>query len=184
MGRRKDVREVMSSTISFAELARATAFGTVFVSEHEDDDDSDECEWYGNPGVQCMPPAGADAQYVDLEGERVVQGVRETRWLVAMEEGDTVLRALGADTRAFVKLKKDGTVEVNGLSVLLGDNTATAYVALASLVTAQFNFLKAALVTAAAAIIPADGGAAFATSLNTTLSPWPLTVASTRVKSL
>src|SRR4051794_29736836 len=110
MGSRGRIAGVVSSLISLAALVRATADATLFILEHDDDQSDDECEWYGTPAVQTRPPAGADALYVDLNGERVVIGVRETRWQVDLEEGETVLRALGSGSPGFIKLKPDGTI--------------------------------------------------------------------------
>lgn len=74
----------------------------------------------------------------------------------------------------------DAQVRFKAGEIRLG-NSATQYVALASLVTAQLNALKSAI--AAAPIVPLDGGAAFKTSLVAALASWPTAVAATIVKA-
>lgn len=65
--------------------------------------------------------------------------------------------------------------------VLLGDNTATDFVALASLVETQLTALKTAIT--AAPVIAGDGGASFKAALIAALSSWPSTTAATKVKA-
>lgn len=88
------------------------------------------------------------------------------------EDGARVLvRANGAiemETGGATAVKVDPSGTVN-----LGGAADAAFVALASLVTAELSALKAAI----------DGGAAFKANLMTALSAWPGNVAATRVKA-
>lgn len=177
MGMRSDVAEVISALISFGAIARSTAYGTAFIVAHEDDNDGDECEIYGSPGVQTRAPAGSEHIFVDLDGERVIFGMRETRWQIALQVGETVLRAL-ADGAAYLKMKPDGTAEFGKH----GAPAPTSPLSLDDLVQAQFEALKTAI--AGAPITPTDGGAAFKAGLLSALSAWPAPTASTVVRSL
>jgi hypothetical protein len=186
MGMRGTAREVVSSLISIAEVVTATASAVLTILEHEDDDGGDSCEWYGNPAVQCRPPAGADALFVDLDGERVVIGVRETRWMVALEEGETVLRALGGGTPGYIKLKPDGTisaqngggtVELSPAGVLsVGGSTDAA--ALASVLDAVLSAISSAV---PAPVSGPDAGEPGLLAIQLALAAY-LTSASTKLK--
>jgi hypothetical protein len=140
MGNRGNTREVVGELISFAELVRAGKNGlTETLREHDDDQAGDECEVYGSAALQtkCLP--GADRMFVDLAGERVVIGQRETRWQIAVESGETVLRALGAGSPAYIKLRPDGSVLVSGTNIALGSDSASMHAALAELVATAVN---------------------------------------------
>jgi hypothetical protein len=139
MGVRNKARSVVGELVSFGQLVKSLASGTLSILEHSSDSSSDECEWYGTPAVLCRPPSGADVLFVDLDGERVVLGVRESRWQVSLEQGECVLRALGAGAPAYIKLKPGGEVEVHGTSIKLGGEAATVGVALDSLVRASIT---------------------------------------------
>lgn len=71
-------------------------------------------------------------------------------------------------------------VDANG-TVNLGAASGAAFVALASLVTAQLNALKSAI--SGAAVVPNDGGAAFKSNLMAALASWPGDVAATKAKA-
>lgn len=140
MGHRGNTREVVGELISFAELVRAGKNGlTESIVEHADDQSADECEVYGSAGLQSKCPAGGDRMFVDLAGERVVIGQRETRWQIAVESGETVLRALGPGKPAYLKLRPDGTVLLSGVGIVLGNDNATTRMALAELVATAIN---------------------------------------------
>lgn len=65
--------------------------------------------------------------------------------------------------------------------IRLGDDSASAFVALASLVTAELNTLKSAI--SSAPVVAGDGGASFKAALVSALSSWPSSVAATKVKA-
>lgn len=71
-------------------------------------------------------------------------------------------------------------VDPNG-TVHLGAASGAAFVALASLVTAQLTALKSAI--SGAAVVPNDGGAAFKANLMSALASWPGNVAATKTKA-
>lgn len=140
MGNRGNTREVVGELISFGELVRAGKNGlTETLLEHDDDQSADECEVYGSAGVQTKSLPGADRMFVDLAGERVVIGQRETRWQIAIESGETVLRALGPGKPAYIKLRPDGSVLIEGTRIVLGADSATTRPALAELVATAVN---------------------------------------------
>lgn len=71
-------------------------------------------------------------------------------------------------------------VESSG-TVHLGASSATAFVALSTLVSAELTALKTAI--AAAVVVPNDGGASLKSTLLAALASWPGNVAATRVKA-
>jgi hypothetical protein len=73
-----------------------------------------------------------------------------------------------------------GAVHLKADMIAFG-GLVTQFVALAPLVTAQLNALKAAI--AGAAVVAGDGGAAFKANLIAALSAWPATVAATKVRA-
>lgn len=79
---------------------------------------------------------------------------------------------LGKDDGSKVVIKPDGTIELAGGAQL---------VALANLVIARLNELKAAI--AAAATVTGDGGAAFKAAILTALTTWPGAVAAQKVRA-
>lgn len=93
-------------------------------------------------------------------------------------------------TADYASNQIDGSaMTIAGQEIKLGNATASDFVALASLVEAQLeqiNVAVAAAVTAIAALPvgAADSGAAGFSALQGALSSWPLSVASSRVRSL
>lgn len=72
--------------------------------------------------------------------------------------------------------------EAGTLPIQLGSSSATDFVALASLVSAQLSALKTAIQNAS--VTPNDGGLALKTNILAALSAWPSSVASAVVKSV
>lgn len=130
--RRGDVLQALADVFYFGKIVASALGGSgsveLRVSTSDDDPAPDAQEWWGTtPGVLCRPPAGAEACGLDLGSERIVLGVKERRWQVAVEEGECVVRALGAGDAAYIKLKPDGTVEVHATAIQLsGDDAAAA----------------------------------------------------------
>lgn len=142
--RRKDVLEALADVVGFADVvaSRLGANNSVElqIKASADDTSEDWCEWWGDPGVSFKPEPGAEAMYIDLNGERVVLGVKSRQFQVAVEDGECVVRAFGPGTPAYVKLKPDGSVEVHGRAFLGGDAAvATFGVPLAELIATAVN---------------------------------------------
>lgn len=146
---RKDVLEALADVVGFATVtaSRLGASNSVELQIVASKDESDStkkndewCEWWGEPGISFKPEAGAEAMYIDLNGERVVIGVKSRKYQIAVEDGECVVRAFGPDSPAYVKLKPDGSIEVHGHAFLGGDaTTATFGVPLAELIATAVN---------------------------------------------
>jgi hypothetical protein len=96
--------------------------------------------------------------------------------------GDAVFEpGLHTDTDPIVPPTSLLATVVEGPLVQLGVG-ATQFVALAALVEAQLNTLKAAI--AAAPVTPLDGGAGFKAALVAALAAWPTTTAATKVQAI
>jgi hypothetical protein len=91
----------------------------------------------------------------------------------------------GLETAPYVAGWTLGTATTQAFPVSsllhLGAETGADFVALASLVEAQFNALKTAISTAV--IVPGDGGASLKATLLAALSAWPASTAATKVKA-
>lgn len=118
------------------------------------------------PGLYVRRKALAHASATDL-----VMGDDEGT-LLAIKPDGTVTVTTGAGVA--LQVDADGTVHLAGAGGEL--------VAMAALVTAQLNALKAAI--AAAVPVPMDGGLAFKTALLGSLSSWPASVAATKTRAV
>jgi hypothetical protein len=140
--RRRGVAQVVSDLVGFAQsvAARMGASKSVEVQLKATDDDSGEnwCELWGHAPLLYRPVAGAEQLYVELGDERVVFATKDRRWQIDVADGEVVVRAMGADSPAYVQLKPDGACVISATSINLGGD-ATAYAALASLVDARLS---------------------------------------------
>lgn len=118
------------------------------------------------PGLYVRRKALAHASATDL-----VMGDDEGTRLAIKPDG-TVTVTTGAGVA--LQIEADGTVHLAGAGGEL--------VAMAALVTAQLNALKAAI--AAAVPVPMDGGLALKTALLGSLSSWPASVAATKTRAV
>jgi hypothetical protein len=149
--RRADVMQAIADVIGIAKIVASSigASGSteLKVQASADDPAKDTSEWWGHPAIACKPPAGGEALYVDLNGERLVFGVKERRWQVSVADGECIVRALGAGTPAYIKLKPDGTCEIHATTIKLGGDTATAAVPLNTLLQTNLAAIAAAFNT-------------------------------------
>jgi phage gp45-like len=157
------------------------------VEGDEDEHSTDDNEVWGDAALLCKPTNGTECIYLQLGDEKVVLATKNRAFQISVSDGEVIVRALGAANAANVKLKKDGTAEINCTIVKVNattevnlGGTATQFAAMANLVTTQLNTLKTAI--SSGAITPSDGGAAFKASLVTALSAWPGVIAATKVK--
>jgi hypothetical protein len=104
------------------------------------------------------------AMVIGHDADSGLRLVLRTDGVFVVSQGDTVVFQINAD----------GTNN-------LGAASGAAFVALASLVTAQLNALKAAIVGWTP--VPNDGGAALKAALTTLFSTWPGNVAATKAKA-
>lgn len=98
--------------------------------------------------------------------------------------GQSKPRTTAGVSQKMVLRAKDGSVAIeldNATNMVkVGDQTATDFGALASLVATQLTTLKTAI--SAAPVVAGDGGASFKAVLLAALSSWPGSVAATKVK--
>ena len=98
--------------------------------------------------------------------------------LVGWEKGDSALPYAVPSWEAGASVTK---LILNGSTVIAGAETGAQFVALANLVTQNFNTLKAAI--SGAAVVPNDGGAALKANILAALAAWPSSVAASQVKA-
>ena len=134
---RKRIVETLNDLIGFAEAVASRVAGSksVEVQIKATDDDAEDkwCELWAHAPLLYKPIAGAEQLYVELGDERVVFATKDRRWQIATGDGEVVLRAVGADSPAYVKLKPDGSAEIHATNINLG-GSATDDVALNTLV--------------------------------------------------
>lgn len=87
-----------------------------------------------------------EALFYRLGDERVVIATKDRRWQISVEEGEVIVRSMGAGSPAYVHLKPDGSVIVSGATINLG-GAATQYVALANLVASELGNVWKAIET-------------------------------------
>lgn len=159
--RRSDIAQFMQDVVGFAKVIASSvgASGSpqLKIQATDDDQSADTCEWWGHPAISCKPPAGGEALFIDLGGERVVLGVKERRWQVSVADGECVVRALGSASPAYIKLKPDGTAEVHAERVDLGGEALATFLARADKVDTEL----AAIADTFASFVPGTGGASF-----------------------
>lgn len=111
----------------------------------------DAAEVWSIAGVQSRPKDGnasngyAKALRVQLGDTVLIIGTHDPRHVEPCEAGELLLHALGKDgaSRALIRLKPDGTVEVEGEAIKLGQG-ATMFAAIADYVDARLSTIKTA----------------------------------------
>lgn len=181
MSLRRQVLEVLQGVFGFGKVARSTSHDVYDTDGEIGEPTTPGCERWGDAAVLSRPRVGAEVKYLQLGDERVVIGTRDRRYTISVAEGEVVVRAMGPGSPAYVRLMPDGTVKVVGTAIHLGGESVSTFVALANLVTAQLNVLKAAI--AGAATVTGDGGAAFKGNIVAALSAWPGSVAASKTRA-
>lgn len=135
---------------------------TMQVGNETDDTTGIEAEVWGVAGVQSRPQdesGGEHAKCIKVQfGETVlVLGTHDPRHLEPCESGELLIHALGktGSSRALIRLKPDGTVQVEGDAVEVCGNSLKA--AVASQVETELEKIKTAITNAGT--VPNDGGA-------------------------
>lgn len=137
MGLKTRAREVLEEAIWAVNWLRSQAASDNDVEAFVDDasghdnPDSEPCEVWTIAGVQSRPRDGSDADgfakalRVQLGDTVVVIGTHDPRHVETCEPGELVVHALGKDasTRALIRLKPDGTVEIEGEDIKLGNGS-------------------------------------------------------------
>lgn len=139
--------QTIADLIGFAAV-RASRVGSsgsteVQVDASEDDASDKWSELWAHTPLLYKPVAGTEQLYVELGDERVVFATKDRRWQIETADGEVVLRAVGAGSPAYVKLKPDGTAELHATSINLGGE-AEHFIALANLVNDRLSTLQAA----------------------------------------
>lgn len=135
---------VCFATVTAARLGASNSVELQIKGTDDDPADADWCEWWGDPAVSFMPEPGAEAMYIDLNGERVVLGVKSRKYQIAVKEGECVVRAYGGDSPAFIKLKPDGTAEVHASRIDLGGESIETLLARADRTDARLTKIQSA----------------------------------------
>lgn len=181
MSLRRQVMEVLQGVFGFGKVAKSSGHGSYDVDGEIGEATTPDCERWGDAAVLSRPQVGAEVKYIQLGDERVVIGTRDTRWQIDVAAGEVVVRAMGAGSPAYVRLRPNGDVQIVGGNIHLGAESVATYVALANLVTAQLSVLKGAI--SGAAVTAGDGGTAFKANIVAALSAWPGTVAASKTRA-
>lgn len=104
-----------------------------------------EQETYGLSSVLERPQDGAECVFVDIGDERVVIATKDRRWQIPLAKGEVVVRAMGAASPAYVKLKPDGTAEIHALRIDLGGESLSVLAARADYTDSRIAALVAAM---------------------------------------
>lgn len=113
--------------------------------------DADPAELWTVAGVQSRPKAGSEsagyahALTVQLGDATLIIATHDPRHVEVAEEGELVIHALGKDgsLRALVRLKPDGSIDVSGTNVIIGNPNGTLEpIGLGDAITNHFNALK------------------------------------------
>ena len=116
-----------------------------------DNTDAEPAEVWGVAGVQSRPKDGsaalgyAKALRVQLGDAVVVIATHDPRHVETCEKGELVLHALGDDgaRRCKVVLKPDGTIDIDGTEVIIGNPDGTLEkVALGDAIKSHFDSIK------------------------------------------
>jgi hypothetical protein len=114
-----------------------------------------EVELWGVAGLQSRPKDGsasvgyAKALRVQLGDTVLVIGTHDPRHVEVCQEGELLIHALGLDgaERALVRLKPDGTVEIDGVGIYLGASGATEGIGLGDTIKSHFDQVKTWMTT-------------------------------------
>ncbi len=136
MGLKRVAREVLDEAVLAVNWLRSSLADDNDVEAHVDDaagndlDGAAAAEVWTVAGVQSRPKDGSEedgyakALRVQLGDSVIIIGTHDPRHVEACEPGELVLHALGKDaaTRALIRLKPDGTVEIEGEDIKLGNS--------------------------------------------------------------
>lgn len=112
---------------------------------------ADPAEVWTVAGVQSRPRAGSEADgyahalTVQLGDATIILATHDPRHVEACAEGELVIHALGKDgaLRALVRLKPDGSIDVSGTNVIIGNPDGTLEpIALGDAITNHFSAVK------------------------------------------
>lgn len=95
--------------------------------------DAEPAELWTVAGVQSRPAAGSEADgyahalTVQLGDATLIIATHDPRHVEVCEEGELVIHALGKDgsLRALVRLKPNGSIDVSGTNVIIGNPDGT-----------------------------------------------------------
>ena len=155
MGTRNLLEQTIHGALRIVDIASSTVDSAkgILLDLLIDDGDSaqtEQGELWGIAGLQARPKAGSEADgYPKALRWRVgdtifVLATFDPREAEDVAEGETVLHALGKDgtARALVRMKPDGTVEVEGDAIKVGGAAASQGIGLGDAVKAHLDALK------------------------------------------
>lgn len=139
MNIRRQVLEVLQGVFGFGKITRSTGHGVYDTDGEISEAETPECERWGDAAVLSRPQVGAEVKYIQLGDERVILATREPRWQVDVAPGEVVVRAMGAESPAYIRLKPDGRCEVVATRIDLGaaNLAGSLLVAIGALVDAR-----------------------------------------------
>lgn len=139
------------------------------------------CERFQEYGFTSVPVAGAEAVVLFADGRRdhpLIVAVDDRRYrLKNLLSGEVAIY----NNAGLSVLLKSSRIVADAPELRLGSDSASDFVALASLVSIQLTQLKAAI--AGAGVTAGDGGATFKATLLAALAAWPTSVAAGKVKA-
>ena len=157
MGLKRVAREVLDEAVLAVNWLRSSLADDNDVEAHVDDaagndlDGAAAAEVWTVAGVQSRPKDGSEADgyakalRVQLGDSVIVIGTHDPRHVEACEPGELVIHALGKDgsLRALVRLKPDGSIDVSGTQVVVGNPDGTLQkIGLGDAIESLFNAWK------------------------------------------
>ena len=144
---RQQMSEFVQTIFGFGKITKSASSDDYDISGETGEKDTPACERWGDAAVLSRPPAGAEQAYIQLGDERIVFATRDRRYTITVAEGEVVVRAMGAGSPAYVRLKPNGDAVIVGANIHLGAESVSTFVALANLVNARLSAIQTAFDT-------------------------------------
>jgi hypothetical protein len=139
---RQQMSEFIQGVFGFGKITKSTSSGDYDCDGEIGEATTPGCERWGDAAVLSRPPAGAEQAYIQLGDERIVFATRDRRYTITVAEGEVVVRAMGAGSPAYVRLKPNGDASIIGANIHLGAESVSTFVALASYVDARLSTIQ------------------------------------------
>ena len=138
---RQQFSEYIQTIFGFGKITKSASSGDYDCDGEIGEATTPGCERWGDAAVLSRPPAGAEVAYVQLGDERIVFATRYGH-TITVAEGEVVVRAMGAGSPAYVRLKPNGDASIIGANIHLGAESVSTFVALASYVDARLSTIQ------------------------------------------
>lgn len=123
-GLMRGLAEVFGFGVVKSASSGASKSAQLTVEAAEDESPSPDCEAWGDAALLSRPVDGAECVYMQAGDERVVIATKDRRWQIELQAGEVVLRAMGAGSPAYVRLKPDGECDIVSNKIRMGAATA------------------------------------------------------------